>query len=184
MTTAPHDIPFSRSFAMSELRNLKRPVLLDAKPSECAALAAAFGIVAIRDLTADLKISRQAALGWLVTGSVHAKVTQTCVVSLEPFETAIDEPVEARFVESGDPRRGHHAMDTDVIATGPELDPPDIIEGGRLDLGVLAAEFLALALDPWPRKPGVEFKDHDDEPAKPSPFAGLSEKLARRKSKE
>ncbi len=184
MTPSPQNMPFSRNFAMSELRNLKRPVLLDAKPSECAALAAAFGIVAIRDLTADFKISRQTAQGWLVTGSVQALVTQTCVVSLEPFETAINEPIEARFVESGDLRKDTYAKGTDVIASGPEVDPPEIIEGGRLDLGVLAAEFLALALDPWPRKPGIEFKGHDDEPAKPSPFAGLSEKLASRKPKD
>lgn len=184
MMSSPPPIPFSRSFAMSELRDLKRPILLDAKPSECVALAAAFGILAIRDLTADFKISRQASHGWLVTGSVQAKVTQTCVVSLEPFETAINEPVEARFVEPSDFRKSASAKDIDVIASGPEVDPPDVIQSGRLDLGVLAAEFLALALDPWPRKPGVEFKEHDDEPAKPSPFAGLSEKLASTKRKD
>ena len=28
---------------------------------------------------------------------------------------------------------------------------------GKIDLGALAAEFFALGLDPYPRKPGAEF---------------------------
>ncbi|MGB7247021.1 MAG: DUF177 domain-containing protein, partial [Methylovirgula sp.] len=39
----------------------------------------------------------------------------------------------------------------------PERDPPDAIVDGMIDVGALAAEFLALGLDPYPKKPGVEF---------------------------
>jgi hypothetical protein len=54
-------------------------------------------------------------------------------------------------------------------------DPPDPIVNGRIDLGALASEFLALGLDPYPRKPGVEFKSltEDADDARPSPFAVL-----------
>ena len=34
-------------------------------------------------------------------------------------------------------------------------DEPDPIIDGKIDLGALAAEFFALGLDPYPRKPGV-----------------------------
>ena len=45
---------------------------------------------------------------------------------------------------------------------------------GRIDLGALAAEFFALGLDPYPRKPGAEFVA-PPEPAPPdSPFAALA----------
>ena len=44
--------------------------------------------------------------------------------------------------------------------------------GGRIDFGALTAEFLALGLDPYPRKPGITF-----EPVvageEAGPFAGL-----------
>ncbi len=36
-------------------------------------------------------------------------------------------------------------------------DPPEPIVNGFIDLGQLAAEFLVLGLDPYPRKPGAEF---------------------------
>ena len=52
-------------------------------------------------------------------------------------------------------------------------DEPDPIIGGKIDLGALAAEFFALGLDPWPRKPGAAFQWPDDE-GTPHPPAGAS----------
>ena len=47
---------------------------------------------------------------------------------------------------------------------------------GRIDLGALTAESLALALDPYPKKPGVEFEPPavDGTSEGESPFAVLS----------
>ena len=42
---------------------------------------------------------------------------------------------------------------------------------GKIDLGALTAEFFALGLDPYPRKPGVEFVAPPGEDASDSPFA-------------
>ena len=50
--------------------------------------------------------------------------------------------------------------DTDRLAgtDAEDADIPDPIVGGRIDFGVLTAEFLALGLDPYPRKPGMAFE--------------------------
>jgi hypothetical protein len=58
---------------------------------------------------------------------------------------------------------------------GPQ-DPPDPIIHGQIDLGALAAEFLALNLDLYPRKPGVTFEKlyvGGEASGTVSPFAGL-----------
>ena len=58
---------------------------------------------------------------------------------------------------------------------GPQ-DRPDPILSGQIDLGALAAEFLALNLDLYPRKPGVTFEDTNvggKASGKDSPFAVL-----------
>jgi hypothetical protein len=54
-----------------------------------------------------------------------------------------------------------------------ELDP---IVDGKLDLGALRVDFLALGLDPYPRKPGVEFVEPASEAGtdRDSPFASLA----------
>jgi hypothetical protein len=63
-----------------------------------------------------------------------------------------------------------------AAALAAQPDPPDPIINGRIDLGALACEFLALGLDAYPRKPGAEFapiiEDAGDD--KPKPFAALA----------
>jgi hypothetical protein len=45
--------------------------------------------------------------------------------------------------------------------------------GGRIDLGALATEFLMLAIDPYPRKPGATFEAPAADPGG-HPFAALA----------
>ena len=72
-------------------------------------------------------------------------------------------------------RRQHcpDRCDQDASYAG-RLEPPDEIVNGQIDLGALTAEFLALGLDPYPRKPGVDFNYRDPADEKDSPFAALS----------
>ena len=54
-------------------------------------------------------------------------------------------------------------------------DEPDPVIDGKIDLGALAAEFFALGLDPYPRKPGVAFDEEETNPEPTdSPFAALA----------
>jgi hypothetical protein len=56
-----------------------------------------------------------------------------------------------------------------------EHDPPDELVGDFVDLGSITAEFLALALDPYPRKPGISFESPQAADVRDSPFARLAE---------
>ena len=58
-------------------------------------------------------------------------------------------------------------------------DAPDPIVDGKIDLGALAAEFLALGLDPYPRKPGAEFAPPAADEPPDSPFDALA-KIAKK----
>ena len=80
-------------------------------------------------------------------------VTQTCVVSLEPFEVDVEEPIDVRFL----PGRRRRAPSRRRIGGRTRTRPIRLVDG-RIDLGALASEFLTLALDPYPRKPGVAFE--------------------------
>jgi hypothetical protein len=55
-----------------------------------------------------------------------------------------------------------------------DVDPPEPIEGGIIDLGRLATDALFLGIDPYPRKPDAVF-DHETTPPDPEdhPFAAL-----------
>jgi hypothetical protein len=63
------------------------------------------------------------------------------------------------------------------------LDQPEPLTNGIVDLGEVAAQFLAISMDPYPRKEGVdieEFVEEEEAEEKPNPFAklaGLKDKL-------
>ena len=172
--------PFSRHVDVRSLpaAGLDREVEADA--AERAALAREFDVPAIARLSGAYRI-RPASRGQVVVrGAARARLTRLCVVTLEPFETDIEEPVDVVFApDSARPARGHVTTgrvpdeETDLAALAAP-DPPDPIVDGRIDLGALTAEFVALGLDPYPRKPGVEFAGGDDAAAPESPFAALA----------
>jgi len=58
-------------------------------------------------------------------------------------------------------------------------DAPEVFTGDTIDAGVVAAEHVALAIDPYPRKADIDFSGHiesiDQDDRKPSPFAVLKD---------
>jgi uncharacterized metal-binding protein YceD (DUF177 family) len=178
MTDAP---PFSRRVRVDALPADGLTQTIEASPDERAALAALNRLPAIASLTASFTLRRSGRGGARATGQVHAEVTQVCVVSLEPFAATVDEPVDVRFApaEATEAARRVREDDAETVEVGGE-DPPEPIVDGRIDLGALAAEFLALGLDPYPRKPGVAFDPPEPQRGEESPFAALAEPKKKR----
>ena len=142
-------------------------VIADA--AQRAALAAAFGLPAIAALQGDfvLRHERSGIIGAALR--LRARLTQICVITLEPFEARLDEAVTLRFVPAAQMPEAE-AADVDAEM----LEAPDEIpySGDRIDLGMALAEQLALSLDPYPRKPGAALPEATDS-AETGPFAVL-----------
>jgi hypothetical protein len=142
---------------------------IEADAAEREAMARLDGLPSVGRLEAKFTLRRVGRGIIRVTGEVHAEVTQTCVVSLEPLEVVVDESVDLRFAppsqdDSKSRPRAPDAADEGVLQLN-GVDDPDSIIDGAIDLGGLAHEFMILALDPYPRKPGVEFHPPSSESA-------------------
>ncbi len=138
-----------------------------------ADLAVLAGVPGVPRLEAVIDVARQGTR-LRATGRVSATVAQTCVVTLEPMENQVDEPIDVIFAPPS-------AQDSSDGAPLEAEDPPEVLSNGTADLGAIAAEFLLLGIDPYPRKPGVEFSPPADEGTGASPFAALAKlKDARR----
>jgi uncharacterized metal-binding protein YceD (DUF177 family) len=137
---------------------------------ERTALAHYVGVIAVLALVADVKATPDGKGGVVIEGDLAATVRQTCVVSLEPFDNALNEQIALRFLPES-------AADFAIAEDGgDERDCADVIRDGVIDLGMLITEFLALGVDPYPRRPGTVFTPPDtgaDEDAS-SPFAALA----------
>jgi hypothetical protein len=133
-----------------------------ATAAECAALADRMGIPAVRALDCRFRLTRVSGDSIAAAGHLYARLVQTCVLTAEDFETAVEERFAVRFVPAG-----QESDDPD-----PEAVDEIPFAGGMLDLGEAAAEQLGLALDPYPRMPGAELPAAAEE-EQPHPFAGL-----------
>jgi uncharacterized metal-binding protein YceD (DUF177 family) len=137
---------------------------------ERAALAHYVGVLAVSALVAEVKATPDGKGGVVVEGDLVATVRQTCVVSLEPFDNAVNEHIALCFLPES-------AADFAIAEDGgDEQDPADVIRDGVVDLGALVAEFLVLGVDPYPRRPDAVFTlpDAAAEHGASSPFAALA----------
>ena len=187
--------PFSRPLRMREIPDSGLDTTVEASPDECVAIAASVGLPSLASLVARYRIERRAGGRLDVSGNLDAVITQICVITLEPFESKINQPIELAFApetpdehfdlreirtraseRGSDRKKSDRAIVDSVAGNDDQPDPPDPIIDDKIDLGAAAVEFLALSLDPYPKKPGVHFNDMlvgEDDEAEPSPFAAL-----------
>ena len=185
--------PFSRPLKVDDLPDNGLVVTVEATPAECAAVAEDIDLPAIEALVASFKIAEQPGGRVQVDGEVKAHIRQVCVVSLEAFESDVAQPIAMTFAHVKAPLPERHSRQrnkrdemrraADARPAPParpvcegEVDPPDPIVDGRIDLGAVAVEFLTLALDFYPKKPGIHFSDvmiNETEEPKDSAFAAL-----------
>lgn len=143
---------------------------IEAGPATRDAMAAAAGLREILSASASLDVTPIGGGRVHVSGRVRARIGQTCVVTLDPIENDIDEPIDLIFAppeqipELADLVNEAAESDTEIP------DPPEPIVNGVIDLGRLATDALFLGVDPYPRKPDAVFEppvvaaDPEDHP--------------------
>ncbi len=151
---------------------------LSANKAEMAAIATLLDLKGLQDLTFSYRLRPGAGGRVHLNGRLKARVTQTCVVTLEPVENSIDVPVEAEFW----PQELIAALEQHEEDQSASFEWPEPIKDGKIDLGPLIYETLATSLDPYPKREGASFEwsqGSEDGSAGTSPFAAL-EALKRR----
>lgn len=172
MIAAPPQPEFSRRIACDEVGSGVLHRRLEATESERAALATRFGLLGLPRLEAEVKVEREGN-GYNVGIDLDADVLQSCVVSLEPVAARIMEHVTVRFATEV-PDEDPYDVTVDVEAD----DPPEAIVAGRMEVGEVIAQYLCLALNPYPKRADAELEAAPAQAPEAGPFAAL-EKLKR-----
>ncbi len=154
--------PLSRVIDAMSIRPEGSDLTVTATEAERQAIAKLLGLLDLTGLSADLSLTRSAKGQIHVVGRLHADVVQACVVSLEPVPQTVDEMIDRRFVPESTAAQPTVAKEIEI--TVDEDDEPEPYAGGRLDLGAMVLEQLALGLDPYPRAPGAELPADAEEP--------------------
>ena len=117
-------------------------------------------------------------------GEVHAAVTQSCVVTLEPLIEDLSETLDCVFVPP-EHMPGQQAEEEEAL-TAEEYEP---ITNDVLEVGRVVFEVVAAGLDPYPRQEGASLEAAPEEEAAESddpqahPFAALAQLKKNRDNK-
>jgi Large ribosomal RNA subunit accumulation protein YceD len=134
------------------------------------AMAEVAGLREILSASASLDVTPKSGGRFHVTGRVRARIGQTCVVTLDPIENDIDEPIDLIFAPPEQIPQLADLVDEAAESDVEISDPPEPIVNGVIDLGRLATDALFLGIDPYPRRPDAVFEppvvaaDPEDHP--------------------
>ncbi len=151
MTT---DVPpeLSRPVPIDRISSSGLTLNIEADTQECAAIARRLMIPGVASVRCAWRLRPSQGGRLEAEGSLRARTRQVCVVTLDEFESELVEEFSILFVPSGTEQD-----------TSDDPDEPDQLPftAGVLDVGEATVEQLALALEPYPRKPGAELPETD-----------------------
>ncbi len=162
---------FSYPFEMADVGSGGRTFAFAADDGQRLALGARLGLQDVLKLAVSGEVS---ALDddrtLLVRGKFSAVVVQNCVVTLDPVKSNLEDTFELRYIPAAD-WTADLQREVEISPDESDVEP---FEGSSIDLGAVVAEYLALALDPYPRKSGVEFTFDAAPRDEQGPVAGLA----------
>ena len=138
--------------------------------AERTALAARYSLLSLDALAAQLTLRSDVSGEIVVEGNLQAEVQQQCVVTLEPVSETIACPFDQRYaLQQADPV-------ADLVIGPDDMEPPEPVVGDTIDLGELVAQYLSLAINPYPRAPDADIQAdrYRADTADDGPFAALA----------
>lgn len=154
-------------------KNRAKPISVEPSDADLALIAAELDLVSLKKVRLEGKLAPVGKTDWRLTAMVGATAVQSCVVTLAPVTTRIDDDFSWTYVKDMDV--------VDVSEVEMTEDENTELLGPEIDLMAVLIEALALALPAYPRVDGAEIETTvftepgkapmTDEDARP--FAGL-----------
>ena len=145
-----HILEFSRPVTADKIGVDLMSLECEAKEDEFTSLAARFDLISLERMKFLLKFRRSQSTGIIeAAGRLAAVGFQRCVVTLEPVKFELHQPIAWSF-------RDKINLGQEADFEIEKLEVAELIEDNQIDFGELAAQQLAILLDPYPRAPGAE----------------------------
>lgn len=180
-----HGAEFSLMVAAADVPPAGTELRFEADAAARERLARRYDIPELARLSGTARIRPYRKEGLTLECRFEATLVQTCVVTLDPVTQTVDEEFVQRYLPEHliGPVTAPSESDREVMVDLDAEDAPEPMNAGKIDVGEAVAERLALAIDPYPRKPEARFEAPspseeagDASESKPNPFAVL-EKL-------
>jgi uncharacterized metal-binding protein YceD (DUF177 family) len=168
-------LPFAHSYNLARLGNAGDTVRFVADAVQLEAIARWAGILSLEKFETEVEIKKLAANRFGLAFHLTASITQSCIVTLEPVASQMDRRFARELVFVGASRhRDTTDSVPDLVLDTDQEEGPEEIDSLHFDLAAPVLEEFVLSLDPYPRRPGVEFAPESPVSEPPeSPFAVL-----------
>jgi uncharacterized metal-binding protein YceD (DUF177 family) len=169
--TAASTAPWPCEIPLAQVDRGAVKLRLEPSEDQRKAIAKQLNLVSLEEFSAEVFLT-----SWLdgaeVSGVLRARVIQTCSATADDFETPIDARFDLRVLPANSKNAPQDEESGDLGVDPDADDPPDVLEGDKIDVSGYVVEHLGLELDPFPRKPGAVFVQ-PPEPVELSPFSAL-----------
>ena len=136
------------------------------KEAERQKLSKRFVFLKLEYVIGKLTLAQIADGCWELKGKINVAITQACVVSGQPVESAFMIELEERFVDSFSDQTEIDAMEVDV----------DLLVNGEIPVGECLCQWIGVCAPAWPRAENIPILDGPElDNTENHPFARLSE---------
>jgi len=164
------DFPITRLYELGRMAQAGDEVTITPTPEDRARIAHWADVQSINSFAAKIDLKKVSATRYKLDVALDADIVQACVVTLEPVRAHIERKFVRELLLTQAPQ---HSV-KEIELTPVDDDGREEIESLRYDLAVPVLEEFALAIDPYPRAPGVAFEAPADEAdSADHPFAAL-----------
>jgi hypothetical protein len=164
------DFPITHLYELGRLSQAGDEVVLSPTEEERQRIAEWADVDKVDSFTARIDLRKITHARYAFDVDLVADIVQSCVVTLEPVKTHIERKFSRDLLLTQ--AALHVAKEIDIAPVGE--DGMEEIANLRYDLAGPVLEELALAIDPYPRAPGVAFEPPPDpNEAESHPFAAL-----------
>jgi hypothetical protein len=166
--------PIERLYDLNRLSEAGYEAVIELGPDERAKLAQWVDVLGVNRFEGRVSLTRLSATRFNYAAHLEADIVQACTVTLEPVSASLslDFTRELHLV-----RQVKKMIDFsgELSPIAGDADVPEEIDSTRFDLAAPLLEEFTLAIDPYPRAPGVAFDAPaaTEEPPE-NPFAVLA----------
>ena len=153
---------FSRLIKVADLGAQALNVDVEANAQELAALTERLGVDALERLTGQGTLQILPDDEVLMKMTFSARIAQTCVVTLQPMHSDISSTFTTTYAENADADWGHDEEEFEDLDI--DIEPPEPLLNGKIDIAEACVEQLALEIDPFPRVQGATFDGYSAIP--------------------
>ncbi len=182
MNDAPEQMtetaPVARAYAVDDISSAGITGHIEASEKQLEEMASMLDLVELASFRFEFQLHRTKRSCFKLKGQLHAGAIQSCVVSLDPIRVVIEEDIDIDLWPAEDVAQLE--TDAEPESMSLQLEGPEPISGDNIDVGQLAYEHFAAALDLYPKKIDARFDWRDQASGEKSekgsnPFAALAE---------